>query len=283
MASSGQIPDRQITLYHFQSSYFSQMARLAFVEKHIAYVSKIVNILQGETYAPDFVAISPACEVPAITISNGDSITAISGSQEIIDYLDSITTDPDPFYNQQKEQINAFRQRCVDLPMAEITLGIVRHPHLLEGTKIPQNVIDNFSRRVDRKQLMIDNIQRYPHLAHFYQTKLQRVIEVENNSDENTLRELLADLDTFLDQVNAQLRTAARMHGDHDGKHYDGWLFGRNFSNADIALATLLARLDLLGRAGHFWDMTERVFLADYYRRLKERPSFQQECVTNMS
>lgn len=62
--------------------------RLAAVEKGIPFTRVNVDIVKGDNYKPDYLQINPNCEVPALTHKG----RTVAGSQEIIDYLDQIST-----------------------------------------------------------------------------------------------------------------------------------------------------------------------------------------------
>ncbi|OQV17248.1 putative Ganglioside-induced differentiation-associated protein 1 [Hypsibius exemplaris] len=266
----------KVVIYQYYSSYWSQMVRLACVEKGIPFTKVEIDLVKGENYNPDYLRINPACEVPALA-HNGK---IIDGSQPIIDYLDQISVHDKP-QGQRQEEIEAFRRECCQLPMAEITVGVVLNPTLLEGAKVPEKTMENFSKRVNRRAVLEENIVKYPELADAYRAKLERVIATEVQvANVATIYDLLKNLERYLDNVDGLLRINA---AENRGKDSYEWLFGKDFTNADIALAILLARLDLLGLAGRLWDVTDRIYLADYYRRLKERPSFRQECVPYIS
>jgi len=264
----------EVVIYHYYSSYWSQMVRLAAVEKGIAFRKVDIDIKKGENYSPEYLRINPACEVPAITHRG----KTISGSQDIIDYFDTITTTKEKPGNADQAEIEEFRKKCVALPIAEITIGVAVHPNLWDGAQIPEQIRESFSKRINRVVILEANIVKYPELACAYRDKLERVIQSEGRAKNlQTVYALLTDLEAYLDGVNSVLRKQAEKTGSDDH-----WLFGKDFTNADIALATLLARMDLLGFAGRLWDQSERCYLAEYYRRLKLRASFKQECVPDL-
>ena len=58
----------------------------------------------------------------------------------------------------------------------------------------------------------------------------------------------------------------------------DPWLCCNHFTIADIYLATLCHRLVLAGQAKRFWADGKRPYLAAYYARVQQRPSFKTAC-----
>ncbi|OQV17247.1 putative Ganglioside-induced differentiation-associated protein 1 [Hypsibius exemplaris] len=269
-----------LTLYNRRVSYYCQMVRLAMVEKGFPFQTIDVDYLQGQTYEPDFVRLNPACEIPVLKVGSPPEETVICGSQEIIDYLDRFAhrgTDA-----EARPAVDAFRRRCMTVPVSEISLGVTRDAHLLELADFSQMFRTRLASRVNRVSVINEKIAAHPELREAYQQKLARVLHSEDQiSTPARLRGLLDGLVLFLDEVDLLLRNNS--NGNPLPQQGESWLFGAEFTNADMILACILARVDLLGLAGKYWDETERIFLADYYRRLKKRPSFMQQCVPHSS
>ena len=55
-----------LTLYHHPSSTCSAKVRLVLAEKGIAWTGKVVDILRGEQFAPEYLALNAAGVVPTL-------------------------------------------------------------------------------------------------------------------------------------------------------------------------------------------------------------------------
>ncbi|XP_055357804.1 ganglioside-induced differentiation-associated protein 1-like isoform X2 [Paramacrobiotus metropolitanus] len=260
MASHGGSSD--IVLYEFHPSYWSQMARLAFVEKDVPFARKSVDIFKAENYQPDYVKINPACEVPAMLV-NGK---VVNGSQAIIDYLDEIKG------AKQDTEVEALRKRCCALPIGELSTGLLWHPTVVDQDfKLPDPIKGAYQLLGNRPAVIKEMMEKHPELKEKYQEKLSRVAADDHlKTDKAAVEAHFKTIENFLDDLDAQLgKNAARGQ----------WLFGNSFTNADIVVAVLLGRLELQGTADRLFNATKRPNLARYYLALKARPSFQKECV----
>jgi glutathione S-transferase len=90
--------------------------------------------------------------------------------------------------------------------------------------------------------------------------RLKRRLEVGVSVDEE--EEAYAKLDYMLDQMELKLS---------DGP----WLAGRAFSLADIAMAPMINRIDVLARP-EMISAARRPKIADWWERILARPAFQQ-------
>jgi glutathione S-transferase len=90
--------------------------------------------------------------------------------------------------------------------------------------------------------------------------RLKRRLEVGVSVDEE--EEAYAKLDYMLDQMELKLS---------DGP----WFAGRAFSLADIAMAPMINRIDVLARP-EMISAARRPRIADWWERIQARPAFQQ-------
>jgi glutathione S-transferase len=90
--------------------------------------------------------------------------------------------------------------------------------------------------------------------------RLKRRLEVGVSADEE--EEAYAKLDYMLDQMELKLRD-------------EPWLAGRAFSLADIAMAPMINRIDVLARP-EMISAARRPRIAEWWERIQARPAFQQ-------
>ena len=83
----------KITLYHHGSSACAAKVRFVLAEKRIAWDSRYVDILAGEQFAPEFLAINPKAVVPVLVhhLASGDAI--ICESSVICEYAEEAFPD----------------------------------------------------------------------------------------------------------------------------------------------------------------------------------------------
>lgn len=60
MANAAGAPSAPYTLYDNKLAYFPGRARLALVEKGVPFVSKEVNLFNGDSLKPSYLAVNPA-------------------------------------------------------------------------------------------------------------------------------------------------------------------------------------------------------------------------------
>src|SRR5271169_6627144 len=78
-----------LELYHHGSSVCAAKVRFAFGEKRVDWVGHYVDILKGEQFAPEFLAINPKAVVPVL-IHDGDIIPE---STVICEYAEEVFPD----------------------------------------------------------------------------------------------------------------------------------------------------------------------------------------------
>ncbi|OQV20928.1 putative Ganglioside-induced differentiation-associated protein 1 [Hypsibius exemplaris] len=255
--------DQEVTLYTSVGSYWSQMVRLALAEKDVAHKTVEVDIMNYKHYDPEYVAINPACEVPALSHKGKN----ICGSQEIIDYVDQLKG------LKKHDEAEKLRQKLVKLPIPEITIGVARHARNIEEVQGAKEIENILSALFERQATLKERLAKYPKLSSAYHGKLKQVMDFEGRvKTVKEVRKYLGDISSFLDKVIEPM-LAKGTGGD--------WLFGSDFTNADIVLAALLARISFLGLAEYYWggETDKRPNVKAYFNRLCDRSSFKQECV----
>ncbi len=102
-----------LELYHHGSSVCAAKVRLALAEKGLEWKGRYIDILKGEQFEPDFLAVNPRAVVPALV----DGGRVIVESSVICEYLEEKFPDPrlmpdDPgaraelgFLNKKKREV----------------------------------------------------------------------------------------------------------------------------------------------------------------------------------
>lgn len=98
-----------LTLYHVSGSPFSWRVMLALEHKQVPYEAKLMSFSQGDLRTPEYLAINPRSQVPAIT----DDDFSLYESNAILRYLDERFSDGPSLFPGDARQ-RALGQRLVD-------------------------------------------------------------------------------------------------------------------------------------------------------------------------
>jgi glutathione S-transferase len=231
-----------LELYHNAFSTCSQKVRLVLAEKGLEFVSHEIDLIGGGQHDPEYVKLNPNHVVPTL-VHDG---AVLLESTLINEYLDEAFADTPmrPRDARGRHRVRLWTKTLdekVHHATGVVTFAIGPRALLLQQ---PAAVRDA-------------NIEAIPDPSH---RKARRsVIErgVEAPEFEGALLEMVA----FLDQVDAALAPG-------------GWLSGEAFGLADAAVLPYVLRLDHLAMAP-LLSGAVRPSLADWYRRVRSRPSFE--------
>ena len=232
-----------LTLYHHGSSACAAKVRFALAEKQLDWDSRYIDLMRGEQFAPDYVALNPKAVVP--TLVHDDAV--IIESTVICEYVDEVFAEhvllpSDPV---QRAQIRIWT-KAVDEelhPACSAVTYIVSHRHtiLRNGAGSHEKFLASGSAEGraarERKWQWIQEGLKAPGAA----GQLQVYIG-------------------YLEKMNDALE-----HGE--------WLVGEDFSMADVAMAPYLFRLSSLA-LDSVWKARRLQRVDDWYSRVKARPSF---------
>jgi glutathione S-transferase len=199
-----------IVLYHAGKSSASRRVRLFLEEKGLAYEKHEIDLSRQEQHRPAYLAINPQGVVPTI-LHDG---RPLHESSTICEYLDAVFPDPplrpnDPY----------------DLALMR---NFVRHVDGLIGNLIRFNWRHHMQQRAQRmsEAELAAMIARVPSAER--REAWMRVARSPYTEEE--LAESRAKLVALLDQMDAMMK--------------GGWLIGRRYSLADIAVAPFVRRID---------------------------------------
>ena len=237
-----------LELYHHGSSVCAAKVRLALAEKGLAWNGHYVDILAGEQFRPDYLAINPKAVVPTL-IHDGEVITE---STVICEYVDEVFAQR-PIYPRAPAARARVRvwTKAVDEelhPACSAITYVVSHRHT-----ILRNGLGSFDDFI--KQGGTDG-----HAARTLKWQwIQHGLAAPGAADKVRLYA------GYLRKMEAALAAA-------------DWLAGREFSMADIAMTPYVNRLDVLAMDG-LWKHGRLPRVEDWFARVKSRPSFRPALV----
>lgn len=232
-----------LTLYHHGSSACAAKVRFALEEKQLAWESRYVDIMSGEQFAPDYVALNPKAVVPTL-VHDGSVVTE---STVICEYVDEAFPERpilprDPL---ARARIRVWTKAVdEDLhPACSAVTYVVSHRHTIrrQGAGSFEEFLaaggtEGRTAR-ERKWQWIQHGLQAPGFA-----------------------EQLAVYAGFVQKMDRELE-------------HDGWLAGGEFSMADIAMTPYLFRLSVLGM-DFLWRDARLQRVDDWFQRVRARPSF---------
>ena len=232
-----------LTLYHHGSSACAAKVRFALAEKQLDWDSRYIDLMRGEQFAPDYVALNPKAVVP--TLVHDDKV--ITESTVICEYLDEVFREH-PLLPSDPLQCARIRiwTKAVDEelhPACSAVTYIVSHRHtiLRNGASSHEKFLAAGSAEGraarERKWQWIQEGFKAPGAAG------QLAIYVG-----------------YLEKMERELKAR-------------DWLVGDEFSMADIAMAPYLYRLSSLSMDS-IWREGRMQAVDDWFDRVKARLSF---------
>ncbi len=232
-----------LELFHHGSSVCAAKVRLALAEKVLDWQSHYVDILKGEQFAPEFLALNPKAVVPVL-IHDG---FVIPESTVICEYLEDSFADH-PIYPEaprERAQVRLWT-KAVDEelhPACSAITYVVSHRHtILRGGAISfEDYLDAGAQEGREAR------------ARKWQW-IQHGLEAPGAADKIRL------YFSYLQKMEQSL-------GDSD------WLVANRFSMADIAMAPYLNRLAALSMDA-LWARGRLPRVERWFERIRERPTF---------
>jgi glutathione S-transferase len=231
-----------LELYHYGFSTCSQKVRLVLAEKGIDFVSHEIDLLGGGQHDPAYVQLNPNHVVPTL-VHDG---SVLIESTLINEYLDDAFPEtpmrpPDP---RGRHAVRLWTKRIdekVHAATAVVTFAVGPRSVLLQQpAEVREANINSIPDPDDRaaRRSVIERGVEAPEFA-------------------GALGKMLA----LLDQMEASLASGS-------------WLSGRAFGLADAAALPYVLRLDHLAMTP-LLSNDARPALADWYQRVRARPSFE--------
>jgi glutathione S-transferase len=233
-----------LKLYHYWSSVCSQKARMCLAEKKIAWESHHVDIFRFENYADWYTRLNPKNVVP--TLDHDGRI--VIESNVILEYLDEVFPDvplrPAGAYERAMMRLWVYNSEEMAHWNVNVCSHNLRHAKRMEA-------------RYSKEELLRAADQcSNPMIA----LRLKRRLHLGVSSEEES--EAYEKLELMLKQMEIKLS---------DGP----WLAGENFSLADVAMAPMINRIEVLARP-EMIAAARRPRIADWWQRIQARPGFQE-------
>jgi len=233
-----------LALYHNDMSSCAQKVRLVLAEKGLEWENRHLDLRAGDHQKDWYIKLNPRAVVP--TLIDGDIV--VPESNVINEYLDERFPDPplkpaDPFGRaRMRLWTKQLDEGVHDAGIAVLSFALAfRHQYLTRGEagKTMLESIPDPAKRERRR----DVIEKGLDSPHFH-VAIERLLRLYQDMDK-----------------------ALASHA---------WLAGDAYSIADAAFTPYIVRLEHLDVMG-LLDRTPRT--ADWYRRIKARPSFQAAIV----
>lgn len=236
-----------LSLYHSPFSVSSQKVRIALAEKNLTWEDHIIDLLNGDQFNPEFIALNARAEVPVLVHGNA----VLTESSAINEYIDEVfpenrLTPEDPVvrHNMRRAvaQIDALAHQAAGI----LTYAVLARPLLQQMS-------------ADKIEVMFSQI-RDPQGSAWKRSVFEHGLEAPEAV------QALAIYRQFFDYLEHSLPSQL------------SWLSGSDFSLADIAAFPYVMRADHMG-LGDLFPVHEYPKLRSWYMRTMSRPSMQASFV----
>lgn len=233
-----------LTLFHHGSSACAAKARFALAEKQLPWESRYIDIMRGEQFSADYVALNPKAVVPTLLHDN----TVIVESTVICEYLDDAFPERPLMPADPVERANVrIWTKAVDEelhPACSAVTYVVSHRHtiLRNGAGSHEEFLarGGAEGRAARERKW---------------QWLQLGLEAPGAQ---------AQLEVYVGYLK-------KMNRKLEGQD---WLVGNRFSMADVSLAPYVNRLSILSMDA-IWQHGRLSRVDDWFARIKARASFK--------
>lgn len=232
-----------LKLYHYWSSACSQKVRMCLAEKGLTWDSHHVDLFEFENFKPWYTRLNPKGVVP--TLDHDGRI--IIESNVILEYLDEV------FPSAPLRPNNAHER-------AHMRLWTYNSEEMAHWPVNTASYNFRYVKRLEQKGVSKDDLMaaadRCPNPTIGLRVR-HRALYGVSEEEEN---EASTKLEYLLDQMETQLLAGP-------------WLAGNTYSLADIALAPMINRIEVL-RYPEMTAAKRRPAVADWWQRIRARPAF---------
>ena len=233
-----------LTLYHYWSSVCSQKARMCLAEKKIPWDSRHVDLFRFDNYSDWYTKLNPKNVVPTL-VHDGRIIIE---SNVILEYLEDVFPQvrlrPEDAYERAMMRLWIYNSEEMAHWNVNTCSHNLRHAKRMEARYTNEELL----RAADQCSNPMIGL------------RLKRRLAVGVSAEEED--EAYEKLEFMLRQMERRLAEAA-------------WLAGASFSLADVAMAPMINRIEVLARPEMIAaDRKPRV--ADWWQRIQARPGFQE-------
>ncbi len=233
-----------LTLYHYWSSVCSQKVRMCLAEKALPWESRHVDIFTFENYEPAYTSLNPKAVVP--TLDHDGNI--LIESNIILEYLEDVFPEQTPLRPEDHFARSLMRLWIYNSEeLAHWNVNVCSH-NLRHARRMNQ-------RYTPEEQMQAALRCPNPMIALRLKRRLESGVSVVEEE------EAYAKLDYLLDQMEGRLAAGP-------------WLAGGMFTLADIAMAPMINRIEVLARP-EMIAAARRPKVAGWWERIQARPAYR--------
>jgi glutathione S-transferase len=245
----------QILLYDYPTSICSQMARLALCEKGVPFERRTVDIMErAEQFEAWYTALNPKAVVPTLAIGDEivtDTIRIVYRIDRAFDGPSLTPADPDG-----AQAMDSMMRAVMGLHY-----GVLMYSRRLDGRGRSSIVIA-------RGRFLREQRAKHPERAEILDSRI---------AGNERLQAALADraqIARHVDEARALVSRINRALAEAP------FVSGNRYTLADIFATPALARFRVHG-FDEWWSDGTNANVADYYRRMRERPSWSAGAVVD--
>jgi ganglioside-induced differentiation-associated protein 1 len=240
-----------IELYHHGSSACAAKVRFALEEKRLPWNGRLVDILRGEQFRPEFLALNPKAVVPVLI----HDTFVVSESTVICEYLEDAFPENAiyPASARGRAQVRSWT-KAVDEelhPACSAITYIVSHRHT-----ILRNGVGSF------EDFLKQGATEGAAARRLKWDWIQHGLEAPGAAERIRL------YDAYLHKMEHALKNAA-------------WLVEDRFSIADVAMTPYVNRLAALSMEG-LWQNARLPRVQNWFERIRARPTFEPAFISWM-
>ena len=233
-----------LVLYHHGSSACAAKVRFALAEKRLTWESRYVDILRGEQFAPEYLALNQKAVVPTL-VHDG---AVVVESTVICEYLEEAFPEHEIYPPEPLERARVrVWTKAVDEelhPACSAITYVVSHRYTILRGEGANNFEEFAARAADEGKAA--RLAKWQWIQHG--------LEAPGAADKIRL------YDAYLRKMEAALMQSE-------------WLVGSRFSMADIAMAPYVYRLASLAMQG-LWQNGRLPRVERWFERVRARPTF---------
>lgn len=235
-----------LILYHHGSSVCAAKVRYHLEEKGLEWEGVYIDILKGEQFTEDFLAVNPKAVVPAL-VHDG---RIINESTVICEYLDLVWPETalhpkDPYEFTKVRYWSKALDEELHPACGELTF-MASHRHTL--FKLGEKKLQEF----------LDSTPELSVTARWHERK-KELVRLGFDAPGGAEKVRLYDL--YLHRMEEALKAHR-------------WLAGESFTHADVGLTPYVNRLDMMSMSG-MWENGRLPRVAEWWERIKARPRFK--------
>jgi glutathione S-transferase len=229
-----------LELYHNNVSVCAQKVRVVLAEKNLPWTNHHLSLARGEQLTSEFKKMNPRGVVPVL-VHDGNTIVE---SSVICAYLDEVFPHP-PLMPKNPVERATMRLWC----------------------KLPDDILHMACATVSFAISFGQQLKKQAGTG--LEERLMKMPDPARRERQRALIEKGIETPFFRDHIKVFEKTFGEMEAQ---LHKTKWLASDMITLADIEITPYVERIDRLGLAG-MWE--DRPRLADWFNRIKARPSFK--------